>query len=145
MAVLRLDRVTTGPAGTGELPTQHAALAAAMKDAFPGLMEVHLAKAGDQRGSGVWRWDSSPVRRRPWPARQPSPKPGRHSLSPKASPPNTPRSSMRARTGPVPGKEAADPCGGRDPRRRTWPAPPLPRLRRGAGRAMAAKRGDEQA
>ena len=45
---------------------------------------------------------------------------------------------------PVLGKEAADPCGGRDPRRRTWPAP-LPPLRRGAGWATASNRGDEQA
>lgn len=87
MAVLRLDRSTTGPAGTGGLPTQHAALAAAVKDAFPGLME----------------------------------------------------------TQPVPGGEAADPGGGRDPRRRTWPAPPPTQLPRGAGRATTAKPGDEQA
>ena len=87
MAVLRLDRSTTGPAGTGERPTQHAALVAAVRDAFPGLME----------------------------------------------------------TQPVPGREAADPGGGRDPRRRTWPAPPPPQLPRGAGRATAAKPGYEQA
>jgi hypothetical protein len=42
------------------------------------------------------------------------------------------------------GKEAAGPGGGRDPRRRTWTASP-PQLRRGAGRAMGAKPGDEQA
>jgi hypothetical protein len=83
MAVLRLDRFTTGLAGTAELLTQHAAA----KEAFPGLIEVQ----------------------------------------------------------PVPGREAADPCGGRDPRRRAWPAPPLRQLRRGAGRAMADRRGDEQA
>ena len=87
MAVLRLDRSTTGPAGTGELPAQHAALVAAVKDAFPGLME----------------------------------------------------------TQPVPGREAADPGGGRDPRRRSWPAPPPTQLPREAGRATAAKPGDEQA
>jgi hypothetical protein len=87
MAVLRLDRSTTGPAGTRELPTQHAALVAAVKDAFPGLME----------------------------------------------------------TQPVPGREAADPGGRRDPRRRTWPAPPPTQLPGEAGRATAAKPGDEQA
>ena len=87
MAVLRLDRSTTGPAGTGELPTQHAARVAAVKDAFPGLME----------------------------------------------------------TQPVPGRQAADPGGGRDPRRRTWPAPPPTQLPREAGRATASKPGDEQA
>ena len=87
MAVLRLDHSTTGPAGAGELLTQHAALVAAVKDAFPGLME----------------------------------------------------------TQPVPGREAADPGGGRDPRRRAWPAPPPTQLPREAGRATAAGPGDEQA
>ena len=84
MAVLRLDRSTTGTAGTGELLTQHAALVAAVMDAFPGLME----------------------------------------------------------TQPVPGGKAADPGGGRDPRRRAWPPTQLPRE---AGRAAAARPGDEQA
>jgi hypothetical protein len=42
------------------------------------------------------------------------------------------------------GKEAAGPGVRRDPHRRTWPASP-PQLRRGVGRAMAAKPGDEQA
>ena len=87
MAVLRLDRSTTGRAGTGELLTQHAALVAAVKDAFPGLME----------------------------------------------------------TQPVPGREAADPGGRRDPRRPAWPAPPPVQLPREPGRAAAAKPGDEQA
>ena len=87
MAVLRLDHSTTGPAGAGGLLTQHAALVAAVKDAFPGLME----------------------------------------------------------TQPVPGREAADPGGGRDPRRRASPAPPPTQLPREAGRATAAGPGDEQA
>ena len=87
MAVLRLDRSTAGLAGTGELPAQHAALVAAVKDAFPTLME----------------------------------------------------------TQPVPGREAPDPGGGCDPRRRAWPAPPPTRLPREADRATAAKTGDEQA
>ena len=86
MAVLRLDRPTTGPAGPGELLTQHAALVAVVKDAFPGLMQ----------------------------------------------------------TQPVPGRETAEPGGGRDPRRRAWPAPPPAQLPREAGRAAAAKPGDEQ-
>jgi len=86
MAVLRLGCSTTGPAGTGELPAQHAALVAAVKDACAGLME----------------------------------------------------------TQPVPGREAADPGGGRDPHCRAWPAPPLARLPREAGRATA-RPGDGQA
>jgi hypothetical protein len=40
MAVLRLDRRPAGPDGT--------AAAAAVKDAFPGLIEAQLAKAGDR-------------------------------------------------------------------------------------------------
>ena len=58
MAVLRLDRFTIDPAGTGELLTRHAAPVTAAKDAFPGLTEVQLAKAGDQTWLDVWRWDS---------------------------------------------------------------------------------------
>jgi mevalonate pyrophosphate decarboxylase len=47
MAVLRLDRRTAGSAGTGESATPHAALAAAVKNAFPRL-QAQLAKAGNQ-------------------------------------------------------------------------------------------------
>lgn len=58
MAILRLGRFRAGPAGTGELLTSHAALAAAVEDAFPGLTDMQLAKAGDRRWTGGWRWDS---------------------------------------------------------------------------------------
>jgi hypothetical protein len=58
MAVLRIDHFTIDPAGTGEMLTRHAALAAAVKDAFPGLIEVQLAKVDDQTWIDVWRWDS---------------------------------------------------------------------------------------
>lgn len=58
MAVLRLDHFTIDPADTGELLTRHAALATAVKDAFPRLIGVHLVKADDQTWIGVWRWDS---------------------------------------------------------------------------------------
>ena len=40
---------------------------------------------------------------------------------------------MRDRTRPVPGKDAADPCGGRHAHRRAWPAPPPPQPRHGIG------------
>ena len=53
MAVLRPGRFTTGPAGTGKMLTSHAAPAAAVEDAFPMLIEMPLAKAGDQRRT---RW-----------------------------------------------------------------------------------------
>jgi hypothetical protein len=49
MAVLRLARFSTGPVGTREMLTSHAALAAAVEDAFPGLIYKQVAKAGDQR------------------------------------------------------------------------------------------------
>ena len=49
MAVLGLSRFSTGPVATGEMLIRHAAPAAAAEDAFPGLIERQLAKAGDQR------------------------------------------------------------------------------------------------
>ncbi len=58
MAVLRLDQFTIDPADTGELLSRHGALVAAAKDAFPGLIEVQLAKVDDQTWIDVWRWDS---------------------------------------------------------------------------------------
>jgi hypothetical protein len=58
MAVLRLDQFTIDPADTGELLTRHGALVAAAIDAFPGLIEVQLAKVDDQTWIDVWRWDS---------------------------------------------------------------------------------------
>ena len=57
MTVLRLDNFTIDPADTGELLTRHAALAAVAKDAFPGLIDVQLAKIDDQTWIDVWRWD----------------------------------------------------------------------------------------
>lgn len=47
-AMVRIDQFTIDPIDTGELLTRHAALAAAAKDAFPGLIEVRLAKVDDQ-------------------------------------------------------------------------------------------------
>ena len=58
MTVLRLNHFTIDPADTGELLTRHAALAATAKDAFPGLIEVQLAKVDDQTWIDVWRWDT---------------------------------------------------------------------------------------
>ena len=58
MTVLRLDRFTIDPADTGELLTRHAALAAVARYAFPGLIDVQLAKIDDQTWIDVWRWDS---------------------------------------------------------------------------------------
>jgi hypothetical protein len=58
MAVLRIDRFTIDPADTEELHSRHAALVATVKDAFPGLLDVELAKVDDQTWIDVWRWDS---------------------------------------------------------------------------------------
>jgi len=57
MAVLRLGRFKTGPGGTREMLTGHAALAVAVKDALPGLIEMPLAtpaaKGGPVYGAGA--------------------------------------------------------------------------------------------
>ena len=58
MAVLRLDRFTIDPASTAELLARHAALVAAAKDAFPGLLDAQLAKIDDESWLTIWRWDS---------------------------------------------------------------------------------------
>jgi hypothetical protein len=58
MAVLRLDRFTIDPADSKELLSRHAALVAAVKKAFPGLLGVELAKVDDLTWIDVWRWDS---------------------------------------------------------------------------------------
>ena len=58
MTVLRLDHFTIDPADTGEMLTRHTALVATAKDAFPGLIEVQLAKVDDQTWIDVWHWDT---------------------------------------------------------------------------------------
>ena len=68
MAVLRLDRSEAGPAGTGELPAQHAALVAAVKDAFPGLMGTQPVPGSEAANPGSGR----DPRRRAWPAPAPA-------------------------------------------------------------------------
>ena len=57
MAVLKLDRIVTAPAGAAEMLASRAALAAAVKNASPGLVERrHQAGGGcvastDKRGN----------------------------------------------------------------------------------------------
>ncbi len=58
MAVYRLVRFTTDPADTEEMLAARAALVAVTRDAFPGLTEARLAKAGDGTWIDIWRWDS---------------------------------------------------------------------------------------
>ncbi len=144
MANLRLDRVTTGAAGTGEMLARHAAPAAAVKDAYPGLLDVQLAKAGDQTWTGVRRSDSLASGQAAVAGAPAIPRRGRRSRSPRASPWNTPWMSMHDRTRSVHGKEAAGLCGRHNPRRRAWHALPPPRLRHGPGLALAARRGGER-
>ncbi len=142
MAVLRLDRFTTGAAGTGEMPARHAALAAVVKDAYPGLIDTQLA-ASDQTWTGVRRWDSLASAQAAVAGAPAIPGRGR-SRSPKPSPRNTPWSSMQDRTRPVHGEQAAGLCGRRDPRRWAWHASPPPRLRHRPDRPLAAGRGGER-
>ena len=53
MAVLSLGRFRTSPAGTGEMLTSHAALAAAVAGAFPRLTDMQPGDADDQRRAGI--------------------------------------------------------------------------------------------
>jgi hypothetical protein len=53
MAILRLDRFKASPVGIGEMLTSHAISGAAVEVAFPGLIGMQLAKAGDRRGIGA--------------------------------------------------------------------------------------------
>lgn len=58
MAVLRLARFTIDPADTEEMLTRRAAMVAAIRDAFPGLVETRLGKVDDQTWIDLWRWQS---------------------------------------------------------------------------------------
>ena len=58
MTALRLVQFTIDPADTEEMLTRHAALVATAKDAFPGLIDVQLAKVDDRTWIDVWRWDT---------------------------------------------------------------------------------------
>jgi heme-degrading monooxygenase HmoA len=58
MTILRFDRFTVDPMDTADLLTRHAALVAAAKDLFPGLIEVQLARVDDRTWIDLWRWDT---------------------------------------------------------------------------------------
>ena len=145
MTVLRRGRFSTGPAGTGEMLIRHAALVGAVQDAFPGLIDMQLAKSGDRRWAGASRWGPTRQHAGGVAGAPVIPQAGPQSRPPKASRPDTRRPSMRERTPPVPGKDATAPCGGRHAPRRAWPAPPPPQPRHRIGRTTAASRGGEQA
>ena len=57
MAVLKLGRFRTGPAGTGDMHASHAAPAAAVENAFPGLIDISSRRPTTKGGIGGWRWD----------------------------------------------------------------------------------------
>ena len=56
MAISRLGRITTAPAGAAEMLAGDAALVAAVIADRPGLTHIQQAKASD-RASGARRWD----------------------------------------------------------------------------------------
>jgi hypothetical protein len=96
VTVLRLGRSRTGLAAQ-EMLSSHAALATAIKDALPGLIDMSMAPvsgAGDSLPTGT---------QAAWPARPEF-------------------LGARAAFSPAPGKDAAESCGRSDPRRRAWPA-----------------------
>ncbi len=144
MTVLRLDHFTIDPAHTGELLTRHATPVATVKDAFPGLIGVELAKVDDQMWIDVWRWDSLASAQAAVAGAPAIPRPGLHLRSPRTSPRNTPRSSMRDRTQPVHRKQRAGPGNRQELRRLAWPASPPPPLTRGSAQVVAAWRGGER-
>ena len=98
MAVLRLGRSRTSLA-PGEMLISHAASAAAVKDAFRGLIGMRVAPVSGA-GDSLARRAQAALTAHP------------ESLG------------AGAAFSPAPGKGAAEPCGGRDPRRRACPAPP---------------------
>ena len=57
MAILKLGRFRTGPAGTGDMHASHAAPAAAVENAFPGLIDISSRRPTTRGGIGGWRWD----------------------------------------------------------------------------------------
>ena len=118
MAVLRLDHFTIDPPDSEELLSRHAALVAAVKDAFPGLIGVELAKVDDRTGSMYGAGIPWPALRRRSPARRLFRRRGRRSPSPKTSPWNTPRSSMPDRARHTYSQDVAGPASQREPRRR---------------------------
>lgn len=58
MAVLRLTHFKIDPADTDEMLAKRGALIAAVRDAFPGLIEARLGKVDDETWVDVWRWHS---------------------------------------------------------------------------------------
>ena len=142
MAISRLGRITTAPAGAVEMLAGDAALVAAVIADRPGRTHIQQAKASD-RASGARRGDPLGSARA---AVEDAPailRPGGVLAFPRHSSWKMPASPLRDGRQPVHGEKTAVPRGERDARRRAWPAPPPPQLRPGPAQAPAARRGGE--
>jgi hypothetical protein len=58
VAVLRLTRFKTDPADVEAMLEKRAALIAAVRRSYPGLLQAQLAMADDETWIDAWRWDS---------------------------------------------------------------------------------------
>jgi quinol monooxygenase YgiN len=58
VAVLRLTRFKTDPADAEEMLARRAALIAAVRQAYPGLLRAQRARLDEQTWIDAWRWDS---------------------------------------------------------------------------------------
>jgi hypothetical protein len=58
VAVLRLTRFKTDPADVEAMLEKRAALIAAVRKSYPGLLQAQLAMADDETWIDAWRWDS---------------------------------------------------------------------------------------
>jgi len=58
MTVARFARFHLEPTATDELITRRAALVAAIRQRFPGLIEARLGRLDERRWVDVWHWES---------------------------------------------------------------------------------------
>jgi hypothetical protein len=58
VAVLRLTRFKTDPTDTEAMLERRAALIAAVRRSYPGLLQAQLAMVDDETRIDAWRWDS---------------------------------------------------------------------------------------
>lgn len=59
MAVVRNHHYKVDPGDVEELIARRAELIAAIRSAFPGLVEARLTRLDDGTFTDVWRWDSA--------------------------------------------------------------------------------------
>ncbi len=58
MAVFELARFVVDPADAEEMLSRRDEMVAAIRRAFPGLIDARLARLNDQTWIDVWRWES---------------------------------------------------------------------------------------